>query len=50
MVRFSYRISLKEQVNREKLENLTNDLKIFMPEFEDYQGTTKLKQKLIMYE
>lgn len=50
MVRFSYRISLKEQVNREKLENLTNDLKIFMPEFEDYQGNTKLKQKLIMYE
>jgi hypothetical protein len=31
MVRHSYRISLKEKVNRDQLEQLTNDIEIFMP-------------------
>ena len=33
MVRYSYRISLKEKVNHEKLEDLTNDIEMFMPHF-----------------
>lgn len=33
MVRYSYRIALKEKVNRDNLEDLTNDIEIFMPNF-----------------
>ena len=33
MVRYSYRIALKEKMNRDKFEDLTNDIEIFMPHF-----------------
>jgi hypothetical protein len=33
MVRYSYRIALKEKTNRDKFEDLTNDIEIFMPHF-----------------
>ena len=50
MVRYSYRISLKEKVNRDQLEELTNDIEIFLPGFQTYRQNTLVRKKLITYE
>lgn len=50
MVRYSYRISLKEKVNREKLEDLTNDIEMFMPHFQQYRDNIELRRKLVKFE
>lgn len=50
MVRYSYRIALKEKTNRDKFEDLTNDIEIFMPQFQQYRENMELRRKLIKFE
>jgi len=50
MVRYSYRIALKEKVNRDQLEELTNDIEVFLPNFQSYRENIDLKRRLMKHE